>query len=138
MLGNPVWLPPNTNTGTLHADLRAFYCFLRHKFAIKGLLRDTQYFLHCWQWYVTRQYTQKPLLCIYCYNDYVKAPQCYVIRTLPVLLLHYDFKPSFSLQYSLRRSVWTCIGRRRLVNSELVLTIRLAEKIKKDGHYSIM
>jgi len=44
LLGNPVWLQSETNTGTLHADLRAFYCFLRHKFAVKGLLRDTQYF----------------------------------------------------------------------------------------------
>ena len=44
MLVNPVWLQSNVNTGTLQADLRAFYCFLRHKFAVKGLLRDTQYF----------------------------------------------------------------------------------------------
>jgi len=45
MLGNPVWLQSDTNTGTLHTDRRAFYCFLRHKFAVKGLLRDTQYFV---------------------------------------------------------------------------------------------
>ena len=43
ILGSPGWLQAVTNTGTLNADLSAFYCFLQNKLAVKGLLLDTQY-----------------------------------------------------------------------------------------------
>ena len=34
----------NATLGTLPEDLRKFYCCVRHKFAIRALLCNTQYF----------------------------------------------------------------------------------------------
>jgi hypothetical protein len=39
-----IWLKSDTNIVYLHDDLRTLYCCRRHKFAIKALLWDTQYF----------------------------------------------------------------------------------------------
>ena len=43
-------------------------------------------FLYCWQWRVTKQYTQNELLRFHCNSGCVNAPQCYIIRTLSVVL----------------------------------------------------
>ena len=54
----------------------------------KSIVVQQSTFLYSWQWHVA-QHTQNALLCFHCNNGYSKAPQCYVIRTLPVLLNNY-------------------------------------------------
>ena len=71
-------------SGTLLEDLGTFCYCQRHIFARELLLCSTQYCcivdsdMHL-------NNTHKTFLGIYCNHDYVNAPQCYVIRTLPFL-----------------------------------------------------
>jgi len=42
-------------------------------------------FSYCLQWYVSQQYAQNALLRSHWNNGYAKAPQCYLLPTLPIL-----------------------------------------------------
>jgi hypothetical protein len=51
--------------GSLHKDVNTFYC---------------------WQWQVPQQDIKNTLFRFHCSNGYSNAPECCVIRTLPILL----------------------------------------------------
>lgn len=55
---------------TSHKDLSMFYCCQKHKYAIRALLCNKQYF------HVLQQYTHSALLHFHCNTGYANVTQC--------------------------------------------------------------
>jgi hypothetical protein len=59
----------NAALGTVHEDLRNFHCCWQHKFSIKALLCNTQYFcIVDSDVQFNHTHTQNALLCFHCNN----------------------------------------------------------------------
>jgi hypothetical protein len=73
----------------MKTDVR-FRCCRRHEFADQGGFVQHSVFLHvCYcQWHVAEQYIGDTLLRLRCSNGYANEPECYVIRTFPILLIN--------------------------------------------------
>jgi hypothetical protein len=80
-----IWLKSGKNVGTVLEDVSMFYGCRRHKFAIESSLYNTQCcFIVDSDMYFNN--THSALLLFHGNSGYTNAPQCYVIRTLRVLL----------------------------------------------------
>jgi hypothetical protein len=68
------------------STVRTFDCDTTTWISHRSTAVQHSVFLCSWQRRVTQQHPQNVLLCFHRNNSYANAPQCYVIRTLPVFL----------------------------------------------------
>ena len=84
-----IWFKKGQKCQTLYmkTDVR-FRCCRLHEFAVKGSFVQHSIFMYYCQWHVAKQYIANTSLRLRCINGYPNEPQCYVIRTFPILLVN--------------------------------------------------